>query len=240
MISDWTRRAALCRPGAPCARPCEFPASTNLYRWSRYTCGRLCHAPRPWCRPRQPQPRPAARHWLMARTSASSVSVGKPASRIKLTTMASGLAPDTARSLTVPLMASSPIEPPGKRSGFTTKLSVVIAIRTPPISREAASFKLGLADRNKRGANRPSTRRRLAMPPAPWAISICGSRNRIFGVVLSVATAIFTPATPGCSPWPSGVRNCSTLRTIPPKKPSTLPPDSRECTPCQTTCTAPA
>jgi hypothetical protein len=29
-------------------------------------------------------------------------------------------APDTARSLTVPLTASSPIDPPGKRSGLTT------------------------------------------------------------------------------------------------------------------------
>ena len=29
------------------------------------------------------------------------------------------------------------------------------------------------------GANRPSTSRRLALPPAPCAISICGSRNRI-------------------------------------------------------------
>ncbi len=37
-------------------------------------------------------------------------------------------APDTARSFTVPLTANSPIEPPGKLSGLTTKLSVVIAI----------------------------------------------------------------------------------------------------------------
>ena len=44
-------------------------------------------------------------------------------------------------------------------------------------------------DRNSRGANRPSTRRRLAMPPAPWAISICGSRNLTFGGALSLTTA---------------------------------------------------
>ena len=31
------------------------------------------------------------------------------------------------------------MEPPGKLSGFTTKLSVVMAIRAPPMSREAAS-----------------------------------------------------------------------------------------------------
>ena len=42
--------------------------------------------------------------------------------------IASGRAPATARSLTVPLTASSPIEPPGKRSGLTTNESVVISI----------------------------------------------------------------------------------------------------------------
>ena len=41
---------------------------------------------------------------------------------------ASGRAPATARSLTVPLTASSPIEPPGKRSGLTTNESVVITM----------------------------------------------------------------------------------------------------------------
>ena len=39
---------------------------------------------------------------------------GSPASRMKVTTSASGWRPETARSLTVPLTASSPIEPPGK------------------------------------------------------------------------------------------------------------------------------
>ena len=65
--------------------------------------------------------------------------MGNPASRINVTTIASGLAPETARSLTVPLMASSPIEPPGNTSGFTTKLSVVTAILAPLIFRWAAS-----------------------------------------------------------------------------------------------------
>ncbi len=82
----------------------------------------------------------------MARTSASNVGVGRPASSTKLTTIASGLAPETARSFTVPLMASSPIEPPGKLNGFTTKLSVVIARRTPPMLRDAASFNSGWAE----------------------------------------------------------------------------------------------
>ena len=48
---------------------------------------------------------------------------------------ASGRAPPIARSLTVPLTASSPIEPPGKRSGLTTKLSVVSASSVPSTSR---------------------------------------------------------------------------------------------------------
>ena len=59
------------------------------------------------------------------------ISVARPASRMKVTTSASALAPETARSFTVPLTASSPIEPPGKRSGLTTKLSVVMATRAP-------------------------------------------------------------------------------------------------------------
>ena len=50
-----------------------------------------------------------------------------------------GLAPETARSFTVPLTASSPMEPPGKRRGLTTKLSVVMASRVPLRSRCAAS-----------------------------------------------------------------------------------------------------
>ena len=55
----------------------------------------------------------------------------RPSSSTSERLSASGRAPATARSLTVPLTASSPIEPPGKRSGRTTKLSVVIASRAP-------------------------------------------------------------------------------------------------------------
>ena len=73
---------------------------------------------------------PASRAaFAMARTSASSTGVGSPASSTKVTTRASARAPETARSFTVPFTASSPIDPPGKRSGLTTKLSVVIATR---------------------------------------------------------------------------------------------------------------
>ena len=63
----------------------------------------------------------------IASTSARSSSAGSPSSSTSERLSASGRAPPIARSLTVPLTASSPIEPPGKRSGLTTKLSVVIA-----------------------------------------------------------------------------------------------------------------
>ncbi len=57
---------------------------------------------------------PAARAArAMARTSAASISVGSPASSTKVMTSATGRAPHTARSLTVPLTASSPMDPPG-------------------------------------------------------------------------------------------------------------------------------
>ena len=45
---------------------------------------------------------------------------GKPSSRMKPADRYSGVAPDTARSLTVPLTARSPMSPPGKNSGETT------------------------------------------------------------------------------------------------------------------------
>ena len=54
--------------------------------------------------------------------------------------MASGWAPIMARSLTVPLTASSPMSPPGKRMGLTTNESVVKARRVPATSTTAASL----------------------------------------------------------------------------------------------------
>ena len=143
----------------------------------------------------------------MARTSASRISVGNPASSTKVTTMDLGLAPDTARSFTVPLIASSPMEPPGKRKGFTTKQSVVMAIRVPAISRAAESPSGSLDEPNRSGANRPSINRRLAMPPAPWAISICGSRKRTLPDASPAAASGFRLATPGWASSPCGVRS---------------------------------
>ena len=56
--------------------------------------------------------------------------------------------------------------------------------------------RLGRAAERRSGANRPSTSLRLALPPAPWDISICGSRKRSLGrssrleVLLAQATAL--------------------------------------------------
>ena len=85
---------------------------------------------------------------------------------------ASGRAPATARSLTVPLTASSPIEPPGKRSGLTTKESVVTT--TSPARRRRRRARC----MPKAGANSPSISVCVALPPAPWAIVIAASLKR--------------------------------------------------------------
>ena len=110
----------------------------------------------------------------MASTSARSVSASSPSSRIIARLSASGRAPETARSLTVPLTARSPIEPPGKRSGETTNESVVIARSSPtaPASAIAAP-----ASEPKAGTNSPSISVWVALPPAPWAIVIAASLN---------------------------------------------------------------
>src|SRR3954452_2606559 len=104
-----------------------------------------------------------------ASTSSRSVCASSPSSRMRLTVSATGRAPAIARSLTVPLTASSPIDPPGKRRGLTTKASVVIA--TSPIIAASSS---AIANA---GCSSPSTRREVALPPAPWAIVIRSSRN---------------------------------------------------------------
>ena len=45
---------------------------------------------------------------------------GKPSSRMNPADRYCGVAPLTARSLTVPLTANSPMSPPGKNNGETT------------------------------------------------------------------------------------------------------------------------
>src|SRR5690242_4579361 len=138
-------------------RPSAFPCSTTLV--SPPTIG-------------TPARRAAS---PMALISSRRMSVDVPASTITLQTSAMGIAPATARSFTVPFTASSPIEPPGNLSGLTTKLSVVIARRSAPESMAAASPSSSPAPTS--GAISPSTRRRLAFPPAPCAISMCVSEK---------------------------------------------------------------
>ena len=60
-----------------------------------------------------------------------SSSSGMPSSRISPTESAKGVAPLTARSLTVPLIARSPTFPPGKKRGRTTYESVLNASFIP-------------------------------------------------------------------------------------------------------------
>ena len=50
--------------------------------------------------------------------------IGSPSSIIKLNDKYCGIPPHIATSLTVPLIAKSPISPPGKKMGEMTKLSV--------------------------------------------------------------------------------------------------------------------
>jgi hypothetical protein len=88
-----------------------------------------------------------------ASTSALRSSAARPSSRISDSVSACGRAPATARSLTVPFTARSPIEPPGKRSGLTTNESVVNASAAPPISIAAES---SLVWAPKAGWNSPS------------------------------------------------------------------------------------
>ena len=73
----------------------------------------------------------------------------------------------------MPLTASSPIEPPGKRIGLTTKLSVVIASCAPSIDTAPASPSAASAGEPKAGTSRPSISVCVALPPAPCAIVIC-------------------------------------------------------------------
>ena len=64
-----------------------------------------------------------------------------------------GSAPETARSLTVPFTASSPIDPPGKNSGCTTNESVLSARRAARSfqhRRVAQIFKRRIAKRGQK------------------------------------------------------------------------------------------
>jgi hypothetical protein len=60
------------------------------------------------------------------------------------------------------------IDPPGKRSGLTTKESVVIASRAPPTVTAPASASSGNATEPSAGPAAPSIIPCVALPPAPW------------------------------------------------------------------------
>jgi hypothetical protein len=87
---------------------------------------RPCRARPLWCR----RPQTARRLRAAAAidcTTRSSVSTGRPSSRINPAVRNMGTAPDMLTSLTVPHTASRPISPPGKNSGVTMCESVETA-----------------------------------------------------------------------------------------------------------------
>ena len=117
-------------PGRSAAGESSARGSTGRGRSCRRTSSRRGRARRPWCR--RPRLDAGRLGGARDRLDLGAQLVGRQAlledsERLS----ASGRAPATARSLTVPLTASSPIEPPGKRIGLTTKLSVVSASRAP-------------------------------------------------------------------------------------------------------------
>ena len=110
----------------------------------------------------------------MASTIAANCASGKPSSRMKLALRNFGSAPETARSFTVPFTASSPIDPPGKNNGCTTKESVLMASLPPARSSTAASPRFSSAGLRKAGRNRCSTSSLPSLPPPPWPITMVG------------------------------------------------------------------
>ncbi len=184
---------------------------------------------------RSPPPRPAGRP------------AERPSSSTIASVIASGRAPAIARSLTVPLTASSPIEPPGNRIGFTTKLSVVNARTAPPTDSSPASPSTASASDSKAGTSSPSISVCVALPPAPCAIVMRSSRNfgrRPRAVSMRVRTRCSRSSSvrsPGALTRPPArgrsARSCSTRRRRPPARPCTCRSRGPACTRCRTPCT---
>ena len=83
---------------------------------------------------------------------------------------ASGRAPPTARSLTVPLTASSPMSPPGKKIGVTTYESVVKASRA---AARVGEQRLVVERARAPGSEAPAgsaarSAAAVSCPPLPW------------------------------------------------------------------------
>ena len=178
----------------------------------------------------------------MAATMRRSSANEKPSSMMKPAERAKGSAAQAARSLTVPFTARSPIHPPGKKSGETTKESVVKASSWLPAP---AALKTALSPRgSSRGLwnasrNIASTRVWVALPPAP-----CES------VTLSSLTVGLRRPERGW-PGPSVIlaplssprrgpacRSCNTRRRHPRSTPCKCRWAFRVCTLCRTLCTA--
>ena len=113
---------------------------------------------------------PAAR--AMDATMRSRSEKASPSSRMNPAVSAAGRAPATSRSLTVPHTASSPMSPPGKNIGSTTKASVVMASRPLPASMRAASSSGAKASLCRCFAKTSRTRLAVINPPLPWPSKI--------------------------------------------------------------------
>ena len=183
----------------------------------------------------------------IASTSARSSSAARPSSRISESVSASGRAPAIARSLTVPLTASSPIEPPGNRIGLTTKLSVVIARSVSSTVTAPASASAASAAEPNAGTSSPSISVCVALPPAPCAIVTCASLNfgRLARAVSmmprirssrSDTAALSAIVTPPPARARSG-RSCSRRRRPPRGRPCRCRSRARGCTRFRTPCT---
>src|SRR6478672_393409 len=108
--------------------------------------------------------------WATAPTRVTSV----PSSRMNAAERKSARAPLIARSLTVPLTARSPMLPPGKNSGRTTKESVENARRDPPTSSTAESASCASEASAKLGRKTCSTSSPDMAPPPPCPITMVG------------------------------------------------------------------
>ena len=108
------------------------------------------------------------------RRTLSRTSMSKPSPIIIELARAKGLAPITARSFTVPLTASLPMSPPGKKSGLTVWPSIV---KTRCLSPS--------------GIVAPSSRASSPIPPALF-------RVRVFNITSLRSSSIISPPAP-CS-----------------------------------------
>src|SRR5947207_1253041 len=105
-------------------------------------------------------------------------SMEKPSSMTNAADNHRGSAPTTAKSFTVPFTARSPIDPPGKRHGFTTNESVVKAMRSPAGRSRIVASTNGASPWPSASRNTASTRASEALPPAPWASVTTSSVSR--------------------------------------------------------------